>query len=102
MNPTTPHDAQGHPEIQLIAALAATLEGKTFIKLTLGKFRGEGEPGKAVATLVALKDIPHLKLVTSFARKDDTKTFSTTALITSSRRLARRISARRCLRRTVT
>jgi hypothetical protein len=61
---------------EFIAALAAALEGKTFIKLTLGKFRGEGEPGKAVATLVALKDIPHLKLVTSFARKDDTKTFS--------------------------
>jgi hypothetical protein len=51
-------------------------DGKTFIKLTLGKFRGEGEASKAVATLVALKDVPHLKVVTSFARKDDTKTFS--------------------------
>jgi hypothetical protein len=61
---------------EFIAALAAALEARTFIKLTLGKFRGEGEPGKAVATLVALKDVPHLKLVTSFARKDETKTFS--------------------------
>jgi len=61
---------------EFIKALAGALEGKTFIKLTLGKFRGTGEASKAVATLVALKDIPHLKLVTSFARKDDTKTFS--------------------------
>jgi hypothetical protein len=59
-----------------ISALAAALENKTFIKLTLGKFRGEGEPSKAVATLVLLKDVPHLKLVTSFSRKDETKTFS--------------------------
>jgi SAM-dependent methyltransferase len=59
-----------------VAALAAALDAKTFIKLTLGKFRGEGEPSKAVATLVALKGVPHLKLVTSLARKDDTKTFS--------------------------
>ena len=59
-----------------VSALAAALDAKTFIKLTLGKFRGEGEPSKAVATLVALKDVPHLKLVTSLARKDDTKTFS--------------------------
>ncbi|MBN9290678.1 MAG: SAM-dependent methyltransferase, partial [Hyphomicrobium denitrificans] len=61
---------------EFVAGLAAALDGKTFIKLTLGKFRGEGEASKAVATLVALKDVPHLKVVTSFARKDDTKTFS--------------------------
>jgi hypothetical protein len=61
---------------EFITALAAALEAKTFIKLTLGKFRGEGEPSKAVATLVALKGALHLKLVTSFARKDETKTFS--------------------------
>ena len=61
---------------EFIAALAAALDSKTFVKLTLGKFRGEGEASKAVATLVALKDVPHLKVVTSFARKDDTKTFS--------------------------
>ena len=36
----------------------------------------DGEPSKAIATLVLLKDVPHLKLVTSLARKDDTKTFS--------------------------
>jgi hypothetical protein len=44
--------------------------------LTLGKFRGVGESSKAVATLVLLKGRPHLKLVTSFARKDETKNFT--------------------------
>ena len=61
---------------EFIAAFSAAIENKTFIKLSLGKFRGDGEPSKAVATLVLLKDVPHLKLVTSLARKDDTKTFS--------------------------
>jgi len=59
-----------------ISALAAALESNTFVRLTLGKFRGDGEPSKAVATLVLLKDVPHLKIVTSLARKDETKTFS--------------------------
>jgi hypothetical protein len=61
---------------EFIRAFAGALNSKTFIKLTLGKFRGEGEPSKAVATLVMLKDVPHLKLVTRLARKDDTKTLS--------------------------
>src|SRR6185437_9165579 len=61
---------------EFIAAFAAAIENKTFIKLSLGKFRGDGEPSRAVATLVLLKDVPHLKLVTRLARKDDTKTFS--------------------------
>lgn len=59
-----------------VAALATALEKNTFIKLTLGKFRGEGEARKAVATVVLLKEVPHLKLVMSLPRKDETKTFS--------------------------
>jgi hypothetical protein len=59
-----------------IAALASAIEGGTFIKLTLGKFRGHGETSKAIATLVTLKNGPHLKVVTSLSRKDETKTFS--------------------------
>jgi hypothetical protein len=59
-----------------IAALAGAFEDKTFIKLVLGKYRGEGEPRKAVATLVLLKGAPHVKLVISLARKDDTKNFA--------------------------
>jgi SAM-dependent methyltransferase len=42
----------------------------------LGKFRGEGETRKAVATLASIKDKPQLKLVTSLPRKDETKTFA--------------------------
>lgn len=65
-----------NPKSEFIAALAAALENGSFIRLTLGKYRGDGEPRKAVATLVLLKDVAHLKLVTSLARKDETKTFS--------------------------
>jgi hypothetical protein len=61
---------------EFIAAFSEAIENKTFIRISLGKFRGQGEPSKAVATLVLLKDVPHLKLVTSLARKDETKTFS--------------------------
>lgn len=58
------------------AAVTQAIEQESFIRLTLGKFRGEGEPRKAAATLVLLKGKPHLKLVTSFTRKDETKNFT--------------------------
>ncbi|RUO97618.1 SAM-dependent methyltransferase [Hyphomicrobium sp.] len=64
-----------HPKAEFVAGLRAAINDGTFVKLSLGKFRGEGEPRKAVATLVMIKDKPQLKLVTSFPRKDDTKTF---------------------------
>jgi hypothetical protein len=62
---------------EFFAALAAAIKDESFVRLTLGKFRGAGEPRKAVATLVLLKDVPHLKVVTSLARKDETKTLTT-------------------------
>lgn len=62
---------------EFVAAFASAVEGGSFVKLSLGKFRGEGEPRKAIVTLVLIKDKPHLKLVTSYPRKDETKTFST-------------------------
>ena len=65
----------GDAKAEFVAALAAAIEDKSFAKLALGKFRGEGETRKAVATLVAIKEAPHLKLVTSFPRKDETKTY---------------------------
>ncbi len=61
---------------EFIAAFAAALDERSFAKLALGKFRGDGETRKAVATLVAIKDKPQLKLVTSFPRKDETKMFA--------------------------
>ncbi len=59
-----------------LAALTVAIDEMSFVKLSLGKFRGEGEARKAVATLVEIKGKPRLKLVTSFARKDETKTFA--------------------------
>jgi SAM-dependent methyltransferase len=59
-----------------LAELAAAIEANSFARLALGKFRGEGEPRKAVATLVAIKGKPQIKLVTSFPRNDETKTLA--------------------------
>jgi hypothetical protein len=66
---------EGDAKGMFIKALAAAIENGSFAKLTLGKFRGKGETSKAIATIVTLKDVPHLKLVTSFPRKDETKTY---------------------------
>ena len=59
-----------------LSGLAQALEDKTFVKLALGKYRGQGEPRKSVVTLVLLKGLPHLKFVTSYGRKDETKNFA--------------------------
>ncbi|MGO4684887.1 class I SAM-dependent methyltransferase [Hyphomicrobium sp. 2TAF46] len=67
--------SDGDAKQAFMTALSAALDDGSFAKLTLGKFRGEGEASKAVATLVMLKDVPHLKVVTSFPRKDETKTY---------------------------
>ncbi|HET6387893.1 SAM-dependent methyltransferase [Hyphomicrobium sp.] len=65
----------GDAKQAFMTALSSALNDGSFAKLTLGKFRGPGEASKAVATLVMLKDAPHLKVVTSFPRKDETKTY---------------------------
>lgn len=68
--------AKSEERSTFISALASAIEHGAFVKLTLGKFRGQGETRKAIATLVALKSGQHLKVVTSLARKDETKTFT--------------------------
>lgn len=65
-----------HPKFTFVTAVRGAIEDTSFAKLALGKFRGEGETRKAVATLVAIKGKSQLKLVTSFPRKDETKTFA--------------------------
>jgi len=65
-----------HPKFSFVTAMRSAIDDTSFAKLALGKFRGEGEERKAVATLAAIKDKPQLKLVTSFSRKDETKTFA--------------------------
>ncbi len=56
--------------------MRSAIDDTSFAKIALGKFRGEGAERKAVATLVAIKNKRQLKLVTSLARKDETKTFA--------------------------
>jgi len=65
-----------HPKFSFVNAIRDAIDDMSFAKLTLGKFRGEGEERKAVATLVVIKDRPQMKFVTSFPRKDETKTFA--------------------------
>ena len=52
----------------LDAARASFADG-TFLKLTLGKYRAEGEPKKCVASLVLLKNVPHVRFVVSGGRQ---------------------------------
>jgi hypothetical protein len=59
--------------------VAKAIDDQTFVKLTLGKYRGEGEPQKAVAVLILLKGEPHLKFVTRRGRKEETTNVSITA-----------------------
>lgn len=48
----------------------------TFVRVTLGKYRGSEDVKKAVLTLVTLKDVPHLRFVTSTSRQDKTENAS--------------------------
>lgn len=59
-----------------VTAIEASLAAGTFVRLTLGKYRGSDEAQKIVATPVSLKDKAHLKFVTSFARRDVTGNFT--------------------------
>lgn len=66
----------GDEKAEFIAAIEASLTAGTFVRLTLGKFRGSGDVQKIVFTPVALKGHSHLKCVTSHARKDVTQNYS--------------------------
>lgn len=68
--------AANEKKAEFLAALSEAIDRQSFIRLTLGKFRGSGEPSRAVATLILLKGNPHLKFVSSLPRKDVTKTFA--------------------------
>lgn len=61
-----------------VTSLQTSLSAATFVRLTLGKYRGSGEAQKLVATLVVIKGKPQMKCVTSFARKDVTENFAVT------------------------
>ncbi len=59
-----------------------SLAAGTFVRMTLGKYRGAGDAHKVVATPVTLKDKPQLKFVTSHARQDVTQNFAIPGAIT--------------------
>lgn len=63
-----------------IAALAAALGDGSFVRLTLGKVRGDTDVVRAVATPFAKKGERTFKLVTTHARKDTTETLAADAL----------------------
>ena len=58
-----------------IDVIAASILAGTFVRVTLGKFRGQGEAQKVVATLVTLKGSHNLRIVTSHARRDETQNY---------------------------
>jgi SAM-dependent methyltransferase len=59
-----------------LAAVQSSLDAGTFVRITLGKFRGAGDSQKIVITRVTLKGRDQLKFVTSLARKDVTQNFA--------------------------
>jgi SAM-dependent methyltransferase len=59
-----------------LAAVQASLDAGTFVRITLGKFRGTGDAQKVVVTRVTLKGKDQLKFVTSLARKDVTQNYA--------------------------
>ncbi len=61
---------------KFLGALETSLTAETFVRVTLGKFRGAGEAQKLVVTRVSIKNESRLKFVTSRARQDVTQIFS--------------------------
>lgn len=59
-----------------IDAARSSLSDGTFVRITLGKYRGPRDVQKAAISLVMLKDVPHLRIVTSESRRDVTGNFS--------------------------
>ncbi len=58
-----------------LSSLQSSLDAETFVRVTLGKYRGQGDVQKIVVTPVTIKTKPQLKIVTSHARKDLTQNF---------------------------
>ena len=54
-------------------AVRDALAQDTFLKLSLGKFRGEGEDRKCTVSKVVIKDAPHLRFVTRRGTQDLTE-----------------------------
>ncbi|NOT71676.1 MAG: SAM-dependent methyltransferase [Hyphomicrobium sp.] len=65
-----------------LAGFEASISAGTFVRLTLGKYRGAGDAEKIVLTPVAIKGAAMLKAVTSHARKDVTQNYAVEDAVT--------------------
>jgi SAM-dependent methyltransferase len=72
----------GDDKATFLSRVEESLAAGTFVRMTLGKYRGAGDAHKVVATPVTLKDKPQLKFVTSHARQDVTQNFAIPGAIT--------------------
>ena len=70
---------------EFLDAVRASIGDATFIKLTLGKYRGDGEERHCVASLVVLKDGPHVRFQTRRGKQDFTENAVLDAAIEFSR-----------------
>ena len=66
---------------EFLAAVAQSMAAETFVRLTLGKYRGPGDAEKVVVTPVTIKGDVLLKFVTSRARQDVTKNYPAKAAL---------------------
>lgn len=58
---------------EFLDAVRASIENATFIRLTLGKYRGEGEERHCVASPVMLKDRAHVRFQTRRGKQEFTE-----------------------------
>lgn len=64
-----------HAKPEFLRHAAEAIANGTFVKLTLGKFRGPDAPKKIVATLIEVKGKERLNLITSLARNEVARNF---------------------------
>ncbi len=68
-------------KVEFLEAVRASIGDATFIKLTLGKYRGDGEERHCVASLVVLKDVPHVRFQTRRGKQEFTENATPDAAI---------------------
>ena len=59
-----------------LESVRASLDDASFLKITLGKFRGDGDERRCTISRVLLKDVPHLRFVTRRGTQDLTENFT--------------------------
>ena len=75
---TAPNTLANDPKREFVAGLEASLSAGTFVKMSLGKVRGDETLKKCVVTPVTVRDKPMLRFVFTHSRKDVTENKSFT------------------------